>query len=152
MDNSIERPGEQPKYAGEVHISDQERAFLAQAISGHFEKHPTLDGIEIIQLKPENVPVDILRVIQEVHGRVTTFAVIKIAKEVPLHQHPKDKDGEVYFGGDNGTVTLFDSFKTEKGRFDLKEDSYTRIVPGEWHQVQSSDGRGSVFFGVKFEI
>ncbi len=139
---------ETAKHHGEMVLSDEERAFLDEARNGAFEKHPVLNGVEIRALDIARVPSGILKRLQELGVEAASFSAIRIEKEVPLHKHVTD--GEIYFGGTNGAVTLLDGSKKEIGRFVLSDNSLTVTTIGEWHGVASDDKRGSTFFGVKF--
>ena len=67
-----------------------------------------------------------------------------------IHQHTTD--GEIYFGGANGTVLLLDDKEQEIGKFDLGDDTFTATTIGEWHSVTTGqNNEGAIFFGVKFE-
>jgi hypothetical protein len=136
------------KHHGEMVLSDEERAYLDEAPNGKFEKHPVLNGVEVSALDIGKVPADILKRLNELGVAIASFSAIRIAKEVPLHKHTAD--GEIYFGGSNGTVTLLDGSKKEIGRFELGDKSFAVTPVGEWHAVTSDNERGSTFFGVKF--
>lgn len=140
--------GEPAEYHGKIVLSGEEQAYLKQVILEHFESHPSLKGVEIQKLEIDNVPSAIQEKIHQIGGRITVFLAVKIQKEVPLHQHTTD--GEIYFGGQGGIVTLLNESKQEIGKFNLGDENFTLATIGEWHSVTSQNEKGTMFFGVKF--
>jgi hypothetical protein len=136
------------EHSGAINLTAEESSILDRESKEAFSKHPAFAGVEIRQIDFEKIPADILKIIKESKGNVTAFTAVRIAKEVPLHQHIADS--EIYFGGSNGTVTLLDPSKNEIGKFALSNDSFTSATTGEWHGVTSQAEEGSTFFGVKF--
>lgn len=142
MESSINEP------CGEISIPAEELAYLDEVRCGEYEKHPTLKGVFTRSLEVEKVPFEIRHVIEKLGAEISSFSVVKIENEVPLHQHVSD--GEIYFYGTEGVVTLLNASKNKIGQYDFSINAYTVTRPGEWHGVASKNSAGSIFFGVKF--
>jgi len=133
---------------GEISMSHDELAYLDEARHGEFENHPVLKGVFVRSLEAEMAPSEIKMLIKKLGAEISSFSAVRIENEVPVHQHTSD--GEIYFGGINGVVSLFDASKNEIGKFNLSDGSYTVTRPDEYHGVSSNNPSGSTFFGVKF--
>jgi hypothetical protein len=131
-----------------IPFTAEEQADLHQQAEGTFEPHPTFKGVEVKSIDVKNVPISIQERILAIGGDITSFSAIRIQHEIPLHKHTID--GEVYFGGTDGTITLLDASRNEIGQFSLSDHSFTLTTIGEWHGVTSTNEKGSAFFGVKF--
>ncbi len=135
---------------GEIQLSAEEMAYLDEARLGQFEKHPVLNGVEIRGLDIGLVPEGIKKILAILGADITSFSAVRMQKEVPLHKHIAD--GEIYFGGANGVITLLDASRNEIGQFALADNSFAVTPIGEWHGVASGSEAGSTFFGVKFVV
>lgn len=143
-------PAESAEHHGQIALSDEERQYLQQVVLKQFEAHPSLEGVKIQKLELEKVPRAIQEIIQSLDGKITVFLSVRIQKEVPLHQHTTD--GEIYFGGHDGIVTLLDESKNEIGQFELGDEQFAIANIGEWHSVKTESETGTTFFGVKFTV
>lgn len=136
------------EHHGQITLSDEERQYLQQVVLKQFEAHPSLEGVKIQKLELKKVPGAIQEKIRSLEGKITAFLSVRIQKEVPLHQHTTD--GEIYFGGHDGLVTLLDESKQEIGQFELGDEQFAVANIGEWHSVKTESKTGTTFFGVKF--
>lgn len=133
---------------GTIDLSAEEQATLRKGLEGLFDPHPTFKGVEIKSLDAKSVPLQVQDRIQAIGGNITSFSAVRIQHEIPLHKHTTD--GEIYFGGNDGMITLLDASRNEIGQFNLADNSFTLTTTGEWHGVKSTNEKGSTFFGVKF--
>jgi hypothetical protein len=133
---------------GTATLTEEEIRYLEQEVSGKFDKHPAFAGVELKPLDISKVPESIALKIKNAGGRVSFFAIVRTSKDVPVHKHAAD--GEIYFGGKDGVVTVIDSHEKQVGQYNLVKNEFTAITAGEQHGVQSESG--TTFFGVKYTI
>ena len=69
---------ETDKMNREIILTPEESEFLLQATEGRFEKHSSLEGVEIQQLDIAKIPVDIQKKIEIIKGKIIAFLAIKI--------------------------------------------------------------------------
>lgn len=134
--------------AGTFSLSQQEAEKLALETSRQHEPHPSLAGVEIRAIGIEELPSEIAKLIASLGGEPTSFSSVRIGESVPKHQHIADN--EIYFGGMNIGVTLFDSNGIETAVVALGEKSFAVTLLGESHSAQTADSRSGSFFGAKF--
>ena len=145
------------KYNGNFSLTKEEEKFLNEEIlKGKFTPTSSFKGVEKIVFETTKIPTDILKKIKEIKGEdiiIDAFIILKIkAKEkeefgIPIHLH--DKNEEVYFGGDNGTVILLNNSGKEIGEFELNKNTFTTVSAGEQHGIKSQ-GKEIILFAVIF--
>jgi hypothetical protein len=133
---------------GEISFSEKELEILTKESQDGFSKHPFFDGVEIKSIPTEKIPQGIKSLITKNEGEITTFVAIKIKEEIPKHQHAADR--EIYFGGANGIVNIYNDLEKLIGSFPLSANSYSVVPTGGYHDVILNGKNGSTFFGVKF--
>lgn len=135
-------------HSGTVAIQEGEIGRLRAEAAGSFAEHPVLQNVEMRELDMSALPEAVHGLIEERGGQPTTFAVIRTRQGIPTHTH--FKDGEIYFMGTGGTVSLYDDNGQLIEEVPFNEGVFTATHQGEAHSVAVDPNAETVFFAVKF--